>query len=141
MSAYMCQTTSVLTGVWTNQLLGVIMSDQKVAFDASLVNPGTNELAKDTNWWGAFVIGLSGTILVIALVGWAVQALGGYSIPLFVVITAMGVLLCYCLAELVVCRVMHLKLSSPGVRQRPNILAVSLRGVIGSGGSPSRRSM
>ena len=100
MSAYMCQTTFVLTGVWTNQLLGVIMSDQKVAFDASLVNPGTNELAKDTNWWGAFVIGLSGTILVIALVGWAVQALGGYSIPLFVVITAMGVLLCYCLAEL-----------------------------------------
>ncbi len=76
------------------------MSDSNAAFDASLVNPGTGELAKDTNWWGAFVIGLSGTILVIALVGFAVQALGGFSIPLFVAITAMGVLLCYCLAEL-----------------------------------------
>jgi amino acid transporter len=96
----MCQTTSVLTGVWTNKYWGGNMSDQTASFDASLVKPGTNELAKDTNWWGAFVIGLSGTILVIALVGWAVQALGGYSIPLFVVITAMGVLLCYCLAEL-----------------------------------------
>lgn len=64
------------------------------------VTVGSHELNKDTNWWGAFVIGLSGTILVIALVGWAVQALGGFSIPLFIVITAMGVLLCYCLAEL-----------------------------------------
>ncbi|MSO32660.1 MAG: hypothetical protein EXQ64_07600, partial [Ilumatobacteraceae bacterium] len=76
------------------------MSDQAGAFDASLVVPGSNELAKDTNWWGAFVIGLSGTILILGLVGFAVQALGGFSIPLFVVTTAMGVLLCFCLAEL-----------------------------------------
>ncbi len=34
------------------------MSDQAGAFDASLVVPGSNELAKDTNWWGAFFIGL-----------------------------------------------------------------------------------
>ena len=43
------------------------MSDQAGAFDASLVVPGSNELAKDTNWWGAFVIGLSGTILILGL--------------------------------------------------------------------------
>ncbi|NQV96451.1 MAG: hypothetical protein HQ486_01515 [Acidimicrobiaceae bacterium] len=76
------------------------MSDQTATFDASLVIPSTDELAKDTNWWGAFVIGLSGTILVIGLVGFAVQALGGFSIPLFVVITGMGVILCFSLAEL-----------------------------------------
>ncbi len=76
------------------------MSNDEVIFGATLVEPSTGQLAKDTNWWGAFVIGLSGTILVIGLVGFAVQALGGFSIPLFVVITAMGVLLCYCLAEL-----------------------------------------
>ncbi|MGI9031242.1 MAG: APC family permease [Ilumatobacteraceae bacterium] len=75
------------------------VSDERPAFGTQLVT-NTGELAKDTNWWGAFVIGLSGTILVIGLVGFAVQALGGFSIPLFVVITAMGVLLCYCLAEL-----------------------------------------
>ncbi len=75
------------------------MSDETASFGTGLVT-NTGELAKDTNWWGAFVIGLSGTILVIGLVGFAVQALGGFSIPLFVVITAMGVLLCYCLAEL-----------------------------------------
>ena len=75
------------------------MSDETSLFGTALVT-NTGELAKDTNWWGAFVIGLSGTILVIGLVGFAVQALGGFSIPLFVVITAMGVLLCFCLAEL-----------------------------------------
>ena len=29
----------------------------------------TIELEKGTNWWGAFVIGLAGTILVIGLAG------------------------------------------------------------------------
>ena len=37
----------------------------------------TVELEKGTNWWGAFVIGLAGTILVIGLAGYAVLALGG----------------------------------------------------------------
>ena len=75
------------------------MLDQSASFGTGLTT-NSGELAKDTNWWGAFVIGLSGTILVIGLVGFAVQALGGFSIPLFVVITGMGVILCYCLAEL-----------------------------------------
>ena len=57
-------------------------------------------LQRETNWWGAFVIGLAGTILVTGIAPFAVQGLGAASIPLFVVITAAGVLLCFCLAEL-----------------------------------------
>lgn len=57
-------------------------------------------LHRGTNWWGAFVIGLAGTILVTGIAPVAVQGLGAASIPLFVVITGIGVLLCFCLAEL-----------------------------------------
>jgi len=57
-------------------------------------------LSRETNWWGAFVIGLAGTILIIGLVGYALVALGGASIPLFAILTAVGVFLCFCLAEL-----------------------------------------
>ncbi len=60
----------------------------------------TVELEKGTNWWGAFVIGLAGTILVIGLAGYALLALGGVAITLFVVLTLVGVFLCFCLAEL-----------------------------------------
>ncbi|MGL6278018.1 MAG: APC family permease [Gaiella sp.] len=57
-------------------------------------------LAKETNWWGAFVIGLAGTILVIPLLGFALGALGGFAIVLFIVLTLVGVFLCFCLAEM-----------------------------------------
>ncbi len=60
----------------------------------------TTELEKGTNWWGAFVIGLAGTILVIGLAGYALLALGGVAISLFIVLTLIGVFLCFCLAEL-----------------------------------------
>ncbi len=77
------------------------MSDESSVFGAALEGEGpSGTLAKDTNWWGAFVIGLSGTVLVIALVGAAVGSLGAASIPMFVAVTAAGVLLCFCLAEL-----------------------------------------
>lgn len=69
------------------------------AFDASLAAPDGG-LAKDTNWWGAFVIGLSGTILVTGIAPFAVQVMGASAIPYFVAVTAMGVILCFCLAEL-----------------------------------------
>jgi amino acid transporter len=62
--------------------------------------PETGTLSRETNWWGAFVIGLAGTILIIGLVGFALVALGGASIPLFAILTAVGVVLCFCLAEL-----------------------------------------
>ena len=63
-------------------------------------SPSETSLHRGTNWWGAFVIGLAGTILVTGIAPYAVQGLGAASIPLFVIITAIGVLLCFCLAEL-----------------------------------------
>ena len=75
------------------------MADTKSAFDASLVDE-TGKLAKDTNWWGAFVIGLSGTVLIVALVPYTTFAMGPFSVLLYIVLTAIGVFLCFCLAEL-----------------------------------------
>jgi amino acid transporter len=66
----------------------------------TITTSSDNKLHRGTNWWGAFVIGLAGTILVTGIAPFAVQSLGAASIPLFVVITGMGVLLCFCLAEL-----------------------------------------
>jgi amino acid transporter len=57
-------------------------------------------LAQETNWWGAFVIGLAGTILVTGIAPVMVTALGAASIPVIVVITVTGWLLCLLLAEL-----------------------------------------
>jgi amino acid transporter len=58
------------------------------------------ELKQGTNWWGAFVIGLAGPILVIGIDPPAIQALGAFAVPLLAVTTAMGVLLCLFAAEL-----------------------------------------
>lgn len=71
-------------------------------FDAKGITgaPEPAGLARETNWWGAFVIGLAGTILVIPLVGFALGALGGFAIVLFAVLTLIGVFLCFCLAEM-----------------------------------------
>ena len=60
----------------------------------------TGQLARETNWWGAFVIGLAGTVLIIGLIGYALVALGGFSIVLFGIIVTIGVFLCFCLAEM-----------------------------------------
>src|SRR4051812_35570983 len=57
-------------------------------------------LVKGTNWWGAFVVGLAGTILVTGIAPVMVTTLGASSIPLIVVITITGYLLCLLLAEL-----------------------------------------
>ena len=38
-------------------------------------------LQKGTNWWGAFVIGLAGTILVTGIAPYAVQGMGATAIP------------------------------------------------------------
>ncbi|MBI1880164.1 MAG: APC family permease [Chloroflexi bacterium] len=58
------------------------------------------ELQKKTDWKGAFMIGLAGTILVTGVAPFAVQSMGAASIPLFFVVTGIGVFLCFCLAEL-----------------------------------------
>ncbi|MDQ6821084.1 MAG: APC family permease [Actinomycetota bacterium] len=57
-------------------------------------------LPKTTNWWGAFVIGLAGTILVTGIAPTMVTTLGAASVPVIVVITLSGYLLCLFLAEL-----------------------------------------
>ena len=57
-------------------------------------------LAQETNWWGAFVIGLAGTILVTGIAPVMVTTLGAASIPVIVFITITGYLLCLLLAEL-----------------------------------------
>ena len=70
-----------------------------------LAMTSTNEasesrLHKGTNWWGCFVIGLAGPILVTGIDPPAVQALGAAAVPLLAVTTAMGFLLCLFAAEL-----------------------------------------
>ncbi len=57
-------------------------------------------LKQETNWWGAFVIGLAGVILVTGIAPVMVTTLGAASIPLIVVVTFTGYLLCLLLAEL-----------------------------------------
>ena len=57
-------------------------------------------LSRETNWWGAFVIGLAGTILVTGIAPVMVTSLGAASIPIIVLITISGYLLCLLLAEL-----------------------------------------
>src|ERR1700687_5094038 len=57
-------------------------------------------LKRETGWWGAFVIGLAGTILVTGIAPVMVTALGASSIPITVFITLSGCVLCLILAEL-----------------------------------------
>src|SRR5437588_12825831 len=65
--------------------------------DGSLSETG---LHKGTNWWGAFVIGLAGTILVTGIAPYVVQGTGALGIILMGVMTIAGCFLCLCLAEL-----------------------------------------
>ena len=57
-------------------------------------------LSRETNWWGAFVIGLAGTILVTGIAPVMVTSLGAAAIPVMIPITITGYLLCLLLAEL-----------------------------------------
>jgi amino acid transporter len=57
-------------------------------------------LPKTTNWWGAFVIGLAGTILVTGIAPVMVTELGAASVPVIIFITITGYLVCLLLAEL-----------------------------------------
>jgi amino acid transporter len=68
-------------------------------FEDELAYEGSG-LPKTTNWWGAFVIGLAGTILVTGIAPVMVTSLGAAAIPIIVVITITGYLLCLFLAEL-----------------------------------------
>src|SRR5262245_7223799 len=69
------------------------------SFDDQLEYEGGG-LPRETNWWGAFVIGLAGTILVTGIAPVMVASLGASSIPPIIIITLTGWLLCLFLAEL-----------------------------------------
>ena len=68
-------------------------------YEDELVYEGAG-LPKTTNWWGAFVIGLAGTILVTGIAPVMVTELGAASVPVIVFITITGYLVCLLLAEL-----------------------------------------
>ena len=57
-------------------------------------------LPRTGNWWSAFVIGLAGTILVTGIAPVMVTELGAASIPVIIVITISGYVVCLLLAEL-----------------------------------------
>jgi amino acid transporter len=67
------------------------------SIDGTLPEKG---LVKGTNWWGAFVIGLAGTILVTGIAPYVVQGTGALGIILIGIETIFGCFLCFCLAEL-----------------------------------------
>src|SRR3989440_1568445 len=71
-----------------------------VAPDVDELDYAGGGLPKETNWWGAFVIGLAGTILVTGIAPVMVTSLGASAIPSIVLITLTGWLLCLFLAEL-----------------------------------------
>ncbi|MBI2237164.1 MAG: APC family permease, partial [Actinobacteria bacterium] len=60
----------------------------------------TSGLSRETNWWGAFVVGLAGTILITGVTGPVLGALGAAALPQFFFWTVTGGLLCLFLAEL-----------------------------------------
>ncbi len=57
-------------------------------------------LHRGTNWWGAFVIGLAGTILVTGIVPFAVQSMGAAAIPAIALVVVIGMIVCLCMGEL-----------------------------------------
>ena len=57
-------------------------------------------LRRETNWWGAFVVGLAGTILVTGVTGPVLAGMGSAALPNFLFVTLTGWLLCLFLAEL-----------------------------------------
>ncbi len=57
-------------------------------------------LSRGTNWWGAFVIGLAGTILVTGIVPFAVSSMGAAAIPAIALVVVIGLIVCLCMGEL-----------------------------------------
>jgi hypothetical protein len=68
--------------------------------DGDVLDYEQGNLQAGTNWWGAFVIGLAGTILVTGAAPTFLTVFGASYIPIIVFFTLTGVLLCLVLAEL-----------------------------------------
>jgi amino acid transporter len=59
-----------------------------------------SDLRRETGWWGAFVVGLAGTLLVTGVTGPVLAGMGSAALPNFFFVTVTGWLLCLFLAEL-----------------------------------------
>ena len=68
--------------------------------DSDFLEYENANLYSGTNWWGAFVIGLAGTILVTGAAPAFLTVFGASYIPFIVFFTLTGVVLCLLLAEL-----------------------------------------
>ena len=75
------------------------MSEQGTAVGGPPAEVATS-LSRGTNWWGAFVIGLAGTILVTGIVPAAVAAMGAAAIPAIALVVVIGLIVCLCMGEL-----------------------------------------
>ncbi|MDR2874575.1 MAG: APC family permease [Methylobacillus sp.] len=76
------------------------MSQQVVDVSDDILEYEQGNLQTGTNWWGAFVIGLAGTILVTGCAPAFLTVFGASYIPFIVFFTLSGVALCLLLAEL-----------------------------------------
>src|SRR5246500_2554695 len=77
-----------------------LMAGSKQTSASEELQYASGNLRRETGWWGAFVIGLAGTILVTGIAPVMVTQLGASGIPITVFITLTGWLLCLFLAEL-----------------------------------------
>ena len=75
------------------------MSEEGTAVSGAPAEVATS-LSRGTNWWGAFVIGLAGTILVTGIVPFAVSSMGAAAIPAIALVVVIGLIVCLCMGEL-----------------------------------------
>ena len=75
------------------------MSESGTAVSGAPAEVATS-LSRGTNWWGAFVIGLAGTILVTGIVPFAVQSMGAAAVPAIALVVVIGLIVCLCMGEL-----------------------------------------
>jgi amino acid transporter len=76
------------------------MATEAIGTETDSLSYAHSGMPKTGNWWSAFVIGLAGTILVTGIGPTMVVGLGASAIPIMVLITASGWLLCLFLSEL-----------------------------------------
>src|ERR1700735_2980778 len=75
------------------------MSESGTAVSGAPAEVATS-LSRGTNWWGAFVIGLAGTILVTGIVPFAVSSMGAAALPAIALVVVIGMIVCLCMGEL-----------------------------------------
>src|SRR5271157_5719360 len=75
------------------------MSQERTAVSGAPAEVATS-LSRGTNWWGAFVIGLAGTILVTGIVPFAVQSMGAAAIPAIALVVIIGLIVGLCRGKL-----------------------------------------